>query len=179
MIQETKMDKEWLENQYWNQKKSIRKIADENNSNYAFILSQLKEFNIPRRTKSEASNNRQKKNYMFDKHHSIEAKKKIGEAQKGKKNSNWRGGRFKDSNGYILVLKPDHPNSHFNGYVFEHRLVMEEHLERYLTKEEVVHHINGITIDNKIENLKLIKNKAEHSRLESYNRIRNGLGQFA
>lgn len=66
----------------------------------------------------------------------------------------WKGGRTKTKHGYILILKHEHP---FNvrGYVLEHRLKMEEKIDRYLEKWEVVHHINGIKDDNKIENLQL------------------------
>lgn len=98
---------------------------------------------------------------------SIETKFKIGKAHEGKKHWNWRGGEYKNKNGYILIYKPEHPSLHKNNtYVFKHRLVMEKHLGRYLEPWEVIHHQNGIKNDNRLENLELIS-ALSHSAIEN------------
>ena len=73
-------------------------------------------------------------------------------------------GRIKSFYGYILIYKPEHPFAlrQKRPYVPEHRLVMEKHLGRHLKPKEVVHHINGIKDDNRVENLKLFKNHSKH-----------------
>lgn len=62
--------------------------------------------------------------------------------QTGNKNGPWKGGRVRDSHGYILVRL--YPTDRFwnmadgRGYVYEHRLVAARILGRPLTREEQV-----------------------------------------
>lgn len=57
--------------------------------------------------------------------------------------------------GYRLIYRPDHPDAHANGYVLEHRLVIEDAIGRRLLPNETVHHKNGNRADNRPENLEL------------------------
>lgn len=79
----------------------------------------------------------------------------------GDNSSHWKGGITK-CNGYIMVLSPNHPRADKRNYVYQHILVMENFLGRYLIGEEQVHHKNGDRTDNRIENLELT-NLREHS----------------
>jgi len=83
------------------------------------------------------------------------------EFKKGEKPSNFKGGK-KYVEGYIYVYKFDHPYAR-KRYVAEHRLIMEEIIGRYLKEDEVVHHINGVKDDNRIDNLMLFPNRSAHS----------------
>ena len=98
-------------------------------------------------------------------HHSEETKEKIRKIRKlyiGSKASNWKGGKILVG-GYLYIYSPTHPNKTKDGYVCEHRLVMEKHMGRILTKKEVVHHINGDITDNRIENLMLYSSTGVHA----------------
>ena len=77
-----------------------------------------------------------------------------GCVRKGENSHFWKGGKIKN-NGYVMVYNPEHPNSNPNGYVREHRLVMEQELGRLLNDDEQIHHKNGVRDDNRIENLEL------------------------
>jgi hypothetical protein len=75
---------------------------------------------------------------------------------RGSANWNWKGGRYK-INGYIRTWVSPTDSLYVmadpKGYALEHRLVMARHLKRPLTKDEIVHHLNGIKTDNRLENL--------------------------
>lgn len=95
---------------------------------------------------------------------SVETRKKISESNR--KKGTWR------SRGYVIVYAPDHPYANRSFGVAQHRLVMEAHLGRYLDRDEVVHHINRIKDDNRLENLRLMT-RQEHSELHA---LEDGLG---
>ena len=78
------------------------------------------------------------------------------------KNANWNGGIRKHKIGYVEIRTPNHPNKNSDGYVYEHRLVMEKHLGRHLKPSEIVHHINHDCSDNRLENLALFPNRNAH-----------------
>jgi hypothetical protein len=72
----------------------------------------------------------------------------------------WKGRIFRE--GYVYVVNKDHPFASKQGYVAEHRLVVEKHIGRVLREYEIVHHINGVKDDNGIDNLKLCGGHSEH-----------------
>lgn len=97
-------------------------------------------------------------------HLSEEAKRKVSESHRGEKHYAFKG-RFKDK-GYIWVYKPDHPHATKRGHVYEHRLVLEDKLKRYLLSTEKVDHINCIRDDNRPENLRVMESQKEHMKAE-------------
>lgn len=78
----------------------------------------------------------------------------------GKNNVRWKGGRFLSTSGYMCITV---------GKIrrYEHRHIVEKHLGRKLFKTELVHHINGIKTDNRIENLELIDGIKSHNRIHT------------
>lgn len=98
-----------------------------------------------------------------------EVKKKISDSLKGKhtaeKHPMWNGG-IKYNRGYIYIYNPDHPNATKQGYIRQHRLIIEKYAGIILEKQNVVHHINHIKNDNRIENLMCFKDHSTHRKFE-------------
>lgn len=92
-------------------------------------------------------------------------KARFPKGRNGSLASNWKGGRRNaNQDGYIYIYCPDHSEATKEGYVMEHRLVIEKKLGRVLKRTEIVHHRNGIKDDNRLENLELVSSKGEHVR---------------
>lgn len=81
-----------------------------------------------------------------------------GKKATGERHRSWKGGRVKSGKYIAVLLPPEDPMrcmAQTIGYVMEHRLVMARSIGRPLDKLETVHHINGDTKDNRLENLQL------------------------
>lgn len=93
--------------------------------------------------------------------------KKLGK-RRGIKSSGWKGGKHYDRGYVVCSIQPDNPffcmTKTYN-QIYEHRLVVAEHLGRPLTSKEVVHHIDGERSNNHIDNLVLMT-RAGHDRFE-------------
>jgi hypothetical protein len=71
------------------------------------------------------------------------------------------------SRGYVCIRAPWHPHANGSGkYVFEHRLVMEKMIGRYLLPTEAVHHMDHDKQNNLPDNLQLMS-VSDHSKLHS------------
>lgn len=163
--------KEDLDKYYTQQELSIHDTAKILNVSVGSVYNYLVKYNIPRRKEMPEKSRKRLSEKMKGRPSSLkgiklsdETKKKISEGKRGKYiNKTQFGGHVKNrTDGYIYIYCPTHPKATKDGYVMEHILVMENHINRYLNTDEVVHHKNKNRSDNRIENLQLMKSK-EHA----------------
>lgn len=50
-------------------------------------------------------------------------------------------------------------------YLVDHRLVMADHINRPLYEWEIVHHLNGVKADNRIDNLMIVTKKTHNGKV--------------
>lgn len=133
--------KSFLVNEYLEKKRSMTNIAKELGVARIIVSRYLDKYGIPKRTKSEQ--------------------------QRRERSSNWHGGRGITSHGYVKIFLPEHPFASSAGYVYEHRLVVEKSIGRYLTSDEKVHHIDQNKQNNDIHNLLVLSNQ-NHIKLHRF-----------
>ena len=75
--------------------------------------------------------------------------------KRGKESSSWRGGR-RTWNGVTRIY------TGYGEWIYEHRLIMEQHLGRKLLSNEIIHHIDCDSTNNNINNLHLCDSKETH-----------------
>ena len=134
-----KWDKEELSRLYWDEQMLCRDIAKRiDGATTSAVRSAMVRFDIPRRSYSEMT--------------------------RGKLNYQWCGGKKRATKGYILIYKPEHYRANLHGFVLEHILVWEKAHKKQIPKGWVIHHLNGIKDDNRLENL-VVKTRASHIHL--------------
>lgn len=77
---------------------------------------------------------------------------------------NWKGGRIR-FRGYWVVHVPNHPRTSVNRKVYEHIIVAEKKLGRFIAPNEPIHHIDLDGTNNTPSNLYVCTNDAEHQLL--------------
>lgn len=175
-----KVTKDILIKLYTDEKKPMHEIADKLEVSIGTVFNYLKKYGIETRSKKDTFTfkGRKQSKEVVDiirkvnkgKVLSQETKDKISESHKGlnRTNNKWNAHVKNREDGYIQVYKPEHPYANKDGYVMEHRLVMEQVLGRYLKENEVIHHINRNRKDNRPENLMIFSSISDHMRYHGY-----------
>lgn len=130
--------KQLLHQKYVVEQKTLYQVAQELKISYSTLRRYFKKYRVPVRTMLQTK--RLKQNF----------------------------GRTIGPHGYMKIRIPNHPFADNGGYVKEHRAVIEKAIGRYLKSKEIVHHINGIKLDNRIENLILFPNRKAHIQFRHY-----------
>ena len=152
------IDESILRRTYIDERKTAREIADELGVWEGTVRKNLGRCGIPIRQTGPRIGKQ-----LSDFHRA-----QISRSKTGAKNPSWKGGRVLNK-GYVYLHRPSHPMADGQGYIAEHRLIMEKRLGRFLLPSEVVHHINGIPDDNRDENLMLFSSAGKHRQYHKNN----------
>jgi hypothetical protein len=79
----------------------------------------------------------------------------IGHDRIGDKHHGWKGGRYKNGDGYWMIRMPNHPRAN-NGYVFEHIVIYENYHKCCILPWIHVHHDDKDIENNHPDNLVLV-----------------------
>lgn len=145
-------DKSWLQDQVISQ--PLRHIAKGVGCSYSGVVYAIRKhgLTVPHRAKYSPSPRKSA---------TIKAvlKKRYPHGRYGENAANWKGGRHV-YNGYVVIYSPGHPRATNSNRVFEHIVVAEKKLGRFIGRDEIVHHINGDKQDNRPDNLEVMKRSA-------------------
>lgn len=96
----------------------------------------------------------------------------------GHNNRNWRQplGKKYNTAGYVMIYKPGHPRADLYGYVYEHILIAEAILGRFLKDKENVHHFNKSKGDNNHTNLIICQDWQYHMILHARQKAYDNCG---
>ena len=85
--------------------------------------------------------------------------------------------RYISEQGYVYVMKRDHPRATKDGHVFEHILVAEKALGKLLPDGAEIHHSNEVRDDNRSSNLVVCPNHSYHILLHRRLRAKKACGK--
>lgn len=157
------INKETIEMLYYSELLSIRDIATKLGCSESPIKKAMRDHKIKARSLKESNKLRCKQ-----KPQSNPGRREMPKSHRfGEDSHSWKGGRSPTNNGYMRIR--------IDGkLVLEHRYIWEQNNCK-IPKGYQVHHINGDKLDNRIENLQMLKN-SEHQILHA--RLRDKYGRF-
>lgn len=168
--------KEELYCKYVEEENSMDKVAEYFGISVGKVFSLIHNYGIPVRKPHQGFKGRTHSKETKQTISAFHKNKVVGEKTKKKMSEAKRiggiGHKKIRKDGYIAIYFPDHPNSNKDGYILEHKLVMECLIGRHLKNDEVVHHINQKRDDNRKENLQLMTFK-EHASFHMKERHKN------